>query len=185
VLFGPYIVDESGRKEYVNHWEGDAAHKKLARYGVLADGPGEDAVFFALTRAGKIAKMLVQPKDTGILAGTTRQYLIDYLAPGMNISVEESPVTIDDIRRGRVQAMAMCGNAANVAPIRELSVYSPNLKKLEKFILKIGDHVLKLVHRFEDELNSRVRPSGEHLLTQIRLDLDNRNRLLDIYSGWY
>jgi len=185
VLFGPYILNDNGDKEYVSHWEGQVTYNKLAARGVLADGPGEDVVFFESDAAGAIKKLLIQPRDTGILAGTTRSYLVDHLAPAQGIEVAEQIVSIDDVRQKRVQGMAMCGNAANLAPMRELDVYTPGLKLIEKFEFGLTTGIRDLVRRFDAEFSGRAAASNENLLTNIPLNLEARSEFEKAFKSWF
>lgn len=185
ILFGPYTYDPiSEKKEWVNYQEGEVAIAKLRQSGTIADGLGEDIVFFVLSSNDTIDEMWVQPLDTNILGGTTRAYLTKHMAPAIGIRVTEKPITIDDIRKRRIQAMCFVGNAVNIAPIRRIDLYDGNSTKLEELTCEVPKGVLDFVQRFEDEVSGILPPSHPNLLTEVNFDKSARAKFDEVYKNW-
>lgn len=185
ILFGPYTYDpESNKKEWINYQQGEVAVEKLRQSGTIVDGLGEDIVFFVLNSNDAIEEMWVQPLDTNILGGTTRAYLIEHMAPAMGIQVTEKPITIDDIRKRRVQAMCFVGNAVNVAPIRRIDLYDNTSTKLEELTCEVPESVLDFAKRFENEVLGILPPSHSSLLTEINFDNSARSKFDEVYQNW-
>lgn len=185
VLFGPYTYDsETHTKEWVNYEQGPEAIAKLAHNGTLVDGPGEDILFFKLDEAGKIVEMLVQPIDTNILAGTTRAFIIKSLAPSLGIKVTEQPVSVDDIRQKRVNAMCFCGNAVNVAPMKQLTIYDADNKIVEEFHFQVSPDIQHFVQEYNAQANGEKAASSPELLTYIEFDAKARQKLDSVYAKW-
>lgn len=183
VLFGPYAYT-GGKKHWINYEEGSSAVGIIKKYGTIVDGPGEDILFFKLNSSGNISEIFIQPLDTNILGGTTRNFIIQSLAPSMGIKVTEKPITIDDIRKKRVHAMCFCGNAVNVAPMRTLRVYDDQDNLVEELHLQVSSGIKMFVARFIAEVSGQIPASSEELLTPVKFDIDARKQLDTIYKRW-
>lgn len=183
LYFGPYLIRPVLKAiRYINFQEGERAQEKIRKYGVIADGPGEDVA--AVTRSGRI---IYPPLNVNRLSGTTLNYLVKYLAPGMGVETRENPFSLEDIRRGEIVSLMFTGNAARIAPIGQIRVYDSGNKVLETLNLKISPIVRRIVGQYENEVRGVVAPSHNSLLTPINLEegREARKILDEIYKGWF
>ncbi|MEK7111911.1 MAG: aminotransferase class IV, partial [Patescibacteria group bacterium] len=185
LYFGPYIINQFGQSEYINSQENEKARLRLQKYGILVDGSGEDVIF-----EGRNGTIYYQPKDTNILGGTTREYIITHLAKRLGIKTEERPIGLPDIARRDVVGMAYVGNAVKVLPAREIRIYDSwqDEGKIKDFVeLKISDNLQRIASEFEKEMFGLIPPSHPSLLTPVSLEEGRTARkVLDkVYSAWF
>lgn len=182
LYFGPYLIDpKNGEKIYINAQAGTSAVEQLLKYGVIADGPGEEV--FALTED---RTLIYPPLDVNRLGGTTLRYIVDHMAPALGIKTEERPFSLEDIRENKIVSLCFAGNAARVAPIGEITIFDGKHQKKENLKLQITDQVRQLVEEFEAEVTGKTKPSDPSLLTSIDLVDGNKARkvLENAFTAW-
>lgn len=185
LYLGPYIVNEFGKIEYVNYQEGKRAKVKLQEAGILADGSGEDVLF-----EGWDGTVYYQPKDTNILGGTTRDYILNHICRTLEIPTSELTVSLADIRKGDIVGMSYVGNAVKVLGAKRIDIYDTwkdESKLLESVELTLSPSLRAIQSRFEAELFSLIPASHPSLLTPIDLEWGREVRkILDyVYSSWF
>lgn len=180
-LLGPYWIDPSTGEKRSYSSDEHTAQQQALKGGLIVDGPGEDLVFF--TPDGYL---LYQPMDTNILAGTTRRYITTYLAPYLGIRTREWPVTINDIKKGRVVGAAYTGNAVGFCGVRVFKFLDANGMEVEALDMNITPEIRSLTKRFAEELSGRV-PTAGPLLTPV--DLASGDKALEMlqngFKGWF
>lgn len=185
LYFGPYIINQFGQQEYINYQENQKARNRLLKYGILADGSGEDVIF-----EGRDGTLYYQPKDTNILGGTTREYLITHLAKRLGINTEERPVGVPDIQRKEIVGMAYVGNAVKVLLTKEIRFYDTwqdEAKVVDFLELKVSPNLQRIASEFEKEMFGLISPSHPSLLTPINLEEGRQaRRVLDkVFAAWF
>lgn len=182
LYFGPYLIDShTGEKKYINAQASPEAAAQLLKNGVLADGPGEEV--FAISKDGKI---IYPPMDVNRLGGTTLKYIVEHMALGLGITVEEKPFSLENIRQGEIESLIFAGNAARVAPIGEVKVFDENGSQKETLKLVISETVQRLVEEYEAEVTGMTEPSDKSLLLPVDLEsgADARAILDKAYIPW-
>lgn len=183
LYFGPYLVrPRTRRKEQINLDVGGQAHE-LLKFGVLADGPGEE--IFAITSGGEI---WYPPMDVNRLGGTTLDYLVKHIAPALIIPTDERPFSLFDVKTGLIRSLLFAGNAARLAPIGEIRMYKGiSEEPLDTLKLEISPLARELVSRYEAEVTAQIAPSHSSLLTPVDIceGFKARRKLLDIYMPWF
>lgn len=179
LFWGPYIFRD-GKREYVNSEEGETAWARMENWGVIVDGIGEDLIYFKGNKEASI-----QPMDTGILGGKTREYMSKHLLPSLGFEVREEVVTINDIREGLITGMAMVGNAVKFAPIKSLIKTGIDSKVLENLEIGVSEEVWEVQTVFAAELSGARSPVGP-LLTPVDVSggIKARAVLDEVYSAW-
>lgn len=185
IYLGPYIMNHYGKKEYVNSQAGEDARAKILRYGMPVDGSGEDVLF-----EGQDGTVYYQPKDTNILGGTTREYIVRYMVKRLGIAVAERCVTLEDMRKGEIVGMSYIGNAVKALQVREVQIYEswrPEGQMIGSIGLTLSPNLKRIQETLEDELFHRIPPSHPSLLTPIDLvgGRDSRRVLRNVYQGWF
>lgn len=146
---------------------------------VPADGIGEDLILIT----DKFVQ--VQPKDTFILGGTTRQYGIDHMFPKMGLKVVEKAFCLSDLEKDNV-SLCFAGNAVGMTAVGKIFVFDARDKLVRTVRMKINSTAEAITKRYIDEIGSRVPQSGKHLLTPLDLVQGKKDRAtLDrVYKGW-
>lgn len=186
LYLGPYIINGFGKKVYLNNQAGGEARDKLLHYGMPVDGSGEDILF-----EGRDGTVYYLPKDTNILGGTTREYIIRHMARRLGINVEERWVSFDQMRKGEIVGLSYVGNAVKALQAREIQIYDswrPEGALVDTIELKFPTpNLARIQQALEDELFHRIPPSHPGLLTPIDLSggRDARRVLEKVYSGWF
>lgn len=181
-IWAPYWIDPSdGQAKPFDPIDEEIAMQQALDGGLLADGPGEDLVFF--DRKGTL---LYQPMNTNILGGTTRSYITQLLVPSMGIEVQERPVTINDLRSGEIVGAAYVGNAVGFCGVREFGIFGPSEQLIETISLEITDQIQDITKRYASELSGQVETVGP-LLTPVDIKDGEkaRKKLLKSFSGWF
>lgn len=195
LYLAPYVEVESdsGERErrHILAQAGQKERRLLMRYGVLADGPGEGVI--AITRDGKIFYPPGdedETKSVNQLRSTTLHYVVEHLAPKLELECEERAFTLEDIRRGKIVGLCYVGNAAKITPIGRIALFSdlPSQVGSPEELIEIGVSELarQLASRFEDEINGRVKPAHPSLLTPVSLEAGKimKEELRAGYPGW-
>lgn len=179
--FGPYWVAEDGFFRSYHPLSQEIAMREAIRGGLIVDGTGEDLLYF--TSEGEL---LYMPKNTNILAGTTRQYILDYLAPSLDIDIREYPVSLRDLRSKRVVGAAYVGNAVGFCGVREFKIVGQDDEVFERINLEITPEIKRLTERYNLELSGRVETAGP-LLTPVDLGQGRKalEKLHSFYPGWF
>lgn len=182
IYFGPYLVRPVDRKmeDIQIHSKHDIS--ELLRFGVLADGPGEE--IFAITSSGEI---WYPPMNVNKLGGTTLNYLIEHIAPNLNIVTRERPFNLLDIETGLIVSLLFAGNAARLAPIGEVRVFGGNSQEPWVTVhLTVSPIARRLMARYEAEVRAQIAPSHPSLLTPVDLSVGKQARkVLDkVYKKW-
>ncbi|MEK9201207.1 MAG: aminotransferase class IV [Patescibacteria group bacterium] len=146
---------------------------------VPADGIGEDLMLIT----DKYVQ--VQPKDTFILGGTTRQYAISHLLPKLGLKVIEKAFTLSDLEKDGV-SLSFAGNAVGITSIGKIFVFDAKDKLVRTVKMKINSTAQKITEQFAREIAGLVPPSGEQLLTPLNLVQGKKDRItLDrVYKEW-
>ncbi|MBI3577277.1 hypothetical protein HY086_04530 [Candidatus Gottesmanbacteria bacterium] len=164
LYLAPYYVDQYGHEFWGSPYEFETKMK----YGVIADGPGEECV--AITADGKT--LVYPPMRVNRLGGTVLQYIIDHMAQNVGLATEERNITLRDIRAGKYLALVMLGNAVKVAPIRLIKYFRDGIciDGTELFSEKsIPEPVQKLIQRYDEETRGIIAPSHSSLVTSVDL----------------
>lgn len=150
---------------------GIRSFEDLFRYGVFADGPGEEIL--GVLKDGET--LVYPPLRVNRLGGTVLDYIIKYLAPALGFKVREQDITIEQIRHGEFSGLAFVGNAVKVTPVGKIDIVKPtddgqSGEKIETLV-EFGIHpaITKIRNQFLDELYGRKQPSHESLLTPVDL----------------
>ena len=160
----PYGL-KNGERDY-----GITSLEDLLRYGVLADGPGEE--IFAIL---KDETTLIYPSmHVNRLGGTVLDYVTKHLAPALGLKVCEQDITLEQIRNGEIVGLGFAGNAVKITPIGKIDwVHCLNGQPTGKVetLVDFGVHpiVAKIRDQFAAELSGKKPPSHESLLTPIDL----------------
>lgn len=192
VFLSPFTVDDSlsfeeraalGKQAITGQVLGyadDASHEKMLKKAAIADGSGEDLC--AIDDQGRVIFM---PKWTNILAGTTRGYIKEHMMPAMDIPTLTAPITLDDLRAGKIKGLSFMGNAARFAPIKCVRVLHAD-GHIEEIPLEVTPLQRSMVDRFERELSGLIEPSHPSLLTPINLEggAQARAELDKIFKEW-
>lgn len=145
---------------------------EMMRYGVLADGPGEELI--AILKDGET--LIYPPLRVNRLGGTVLDYIVRHLAPNLGFTVREQDITMNQIRNGDIVGMAFVGNAVKVTPIGMIDVVRPTPDSHEgekiETVAKFGIHpaIAKISEQFLAELNGKKTSSHESLLTPVDLE---------------
>ena len=144
---------------------------ELIRYGVFADGPGEEVL--AILKDGET--LVYPPMRVNRLGGTVLNYIVQHLAPAIGIRVREQDITLEQIRKGEIVGLAFAGNAVKVTPVGRVDIIRSSLdmqsgEKIETLV-EFGIHptVAKIRDQFLAELCGKKQPSHESLLTPVDL----------------
>ncbi|CAL7964012.1 conserved hypothetical protein [Gammaproteobacteria bacterium] len=144
---------------------------ELMRYGVFADGPGEEV--FAILKDGET--LVYPPMRVNRLGGTVLDYIVQHLVPALGLKAREQDITLEQIRKGEIAGLAFVGNAVKVTPVGKIDIVKPaaNMQSGEKveILAEFGIHptVAKIRDQFLAELCGKKQPSHESLLTPIDL----------------
>lgn len=182
LFFAPYGIRD-GKREYLYGPAGKDEVAKVLKYGVIADGPGEEII--AITDDGKI---LYPPKDVNRLGGTTLDYIAKRLGPKLGFTFEERPFTLEDFKTGKIIGMAMIGNAVRVAPVGQINIHDPeSLELIDQIIIPPPEQIRQLVTQYEAEVSGQVEPSDHSLLTPVDLDggMTACDDLYTLYQKWF
>lgn len=175
-----YAIDENNNKIPITYDLADG--RQLYEHGrvVPADGSGEDIAFIQGNT------LIIPPSDTGILAGTTQQYIRDFLAPSLGMDVIEKPLTLAQINEEQ-PGMIYIGNAVQVCPCREIVVYDDDLQRQQVIELPVGGKVAQLVESYQDELSGRTEITAGTLRTEldIKAGASAREKIKAAYPGWF
>lgn len=176
IVPAPYLFTENGEKVYLtpeNRLSSDVNSI------VAADGIGEDLVF-----AREDDVLLIQPRDTNILQGTSRGHIAGPIARTLGLRVLEQPVTIRDLRSGRITPI-FTGNAVKACAVAEIAFTDGNELVGDRFKTPINEVARKVVERFNAELEGRVEPSDKSLLVPVDLNLgrDLLEKYKELYLG--
>jgi len=165
IYLAPYGLRD-GAIDYGVH-----AFEEWLRYGVMADGPGEE--LFGIDADGET--MVYPPMRVNRLGGTVLQYMIDHMAPTLGLKTLERDITLEDIRSGKIVGLGYAGNASRIAPIGQIDIVrqdGPASGEVVETLTDFGIHpaVARLRDQWEDELRGRVQPSHPDLLTPVDLE---------------
>lgn len=144
---------------------------ELMRYGVFADGPGEEVL--AVLKDGET--LVYPPMRVNRLGGTVLDYIAKHLAPALGLKACEQDITIEQIRKGEIAGLAFVGNAVKVTPVGKIDIVKPaeDMQSGEKIetLVEFGIHptIAKIRDQFLDELCGKKQPSHESLLTPVDL----------------
>lgn len=185
LYLGPYIIKEHGFRGYINYQQGLGATSNLLKSGTLVDGSGEDVIF-----EGRDGTIYYQPKDTNILAGTTREYIITRMADRLGLAVAERAVTLSDVRKKEIVGMSYVGNAVKVLGVRKIGVYDtwkPESQLLDSLELELTPGLQKIQTQFEGEISGVIPASHQSLLTPVDLEFGRiaRQKLDSEFAGWF
>lgn len=143
----------------------------LLRYGVLADGPGEEV--FGVWKDN--TTLVYPPMRTNRLGGTVLNYIVKHLAPALGLQTREQDITLQQIRDGEVVALAFAGNAVKVVPIGAIDIAKPGHEQPDaniETLVKFGVHptIAKIRDQYADEISGKKMPSHPSLLTPVDLE---------------
>ncbi|MFI5241106.1 MAG: hypothetical protein ACHQUA_01595 [Microgenomates group bacterium] len=180
-VFGSYWKDDNKQLRAYDPVNKEHAMKQALQGGILADGIGEDLLYF--TGEGRL---LYMPKNTNILAGTTRQYVLDYLAPSMGIETLEYPVSLNDIKQRNVIGAAYVGNAVVFCGVKEINVYGPGNELVQTMPLEVTSQIMDMTKAFAREVTGRVETSGP-LLTPVDIKGGRQAaaKMKEKFRGWF
>jgi Branched-chain amino acid aminotransferase/4-amino-4-deoxychorismate lyase len=145
---------------------------EIMRYGVLADGPGEELL--AVLNDGET--IVYPPMRVNRLGGTVLDYLVKHLIPALGLKVYEQDITLEQIRSGKIAGLAYVGNAVKVTPIGKIDIVEPTVgthegKKVETlFAGEIHPTIIKIRDQFLAEIYGKKPASHESLLTPVDLN---------------
>lgn len=147
---------------------------------VPADGIGED--LFLVSDSGVVR---VQPKDTYILAGTTRQFGVEHMFPKMGLTVSEKVFSLSDLQSGK-WSMLFAGNAVGMTVIGKVRVFDSGDKLVSEISLPINTRAQAIGERYSAEVSGKISPSSPSLLTPVDLGQGQADRsVLDqAYQKW-
>jgi hypothetical protein len=182
--FAPFWVNpETGDLEHFDfHRNEEVVLEQILRGGVLADGPGMDIVYF-----GADGILYYLPKDlTHILAGTTRSYIINYVAPGMGIETQEELVTLQDIRKRRIISAAYVGNAAEFCTLKSIVIADSKTNIVDEIPLEITDTTIEMTTKYAKELRGPATETSGPLQTPVNIQegLNGRKVLDKVFAAW-
>ena len=187
--------DDLGADEAI--YLGGVTENRTSRFreGEIVDGVGEEVVF----RVGKT--FIVPPPDNGRLGGTSLAHFHTYTAEELGYDVQFDVVTIDDVARGEVEAMYLCGNAIEFTGVQEIWSYegTPSKDKSPKVITlpnvrtvggvrQVSEEDKEIMGYYQDQLWGRKASTNPLLLTRIDRD---RGRKMEHelktkwYPGWF
>ncbi len=144
---------------------------ELMRYGVLADGPGEEIL--AVLNDGET--IVYPPMRVNRLGGTVLDYIVKHLAPKLGLRTQEQDITLEQIRSGKIAGLAFVGNAVKVTPVGKVDIVKPNIEspdgeKVETlFAASLHPTIIKIRDQFLAELCGKKPPSHDSLLTPVDL----------------
>lgn len=160
--------------------------ESLQRWGVLADGPGEEV--FGVLADGQT--LVYPPMRVNRLGGTVLQYVVDHMAPALGLETKEQDISLSDLRTGKVVGLGFAGNAARVTPIGQVDIVESDLEggggRVVETVFEGGIHetVARLHKQWEAEMRGLVDPSHPSLLTPVDLKWgsDYRSQLDDFWG---
>lgn len=180
VYLAPYGI-KNGQLDYnVKSFEA------LKRYGVIADGPGEEVIGVADDNK----TIFYPPMRVNRLGGTVLNYLIQHLLPRLGIKAVERDLTLEDLRRGKIIGLAFVGNAVKITPVGQLDLLFKCIDSKQGEVVEtlfkreIHPLLLQIKKQFLGEISGKLTLSHSSLLTPVDLEFGERMReRLDNY--WY
>lgn len=158
----------------------------------IVDGVGEE-VFY---RTGKT--FIFPPLDNGRLGGTSMDNFQKFVAKELGYDIQVAVVTLDDIKKGEIEAMYMNGNAVELLPVSSILFYEslPIIdadQKLDIITLPgarggtIDQIDREISTYYKDQLLGKIPSTNPNFATHINRERGRllRNELKSAYRGWF